>query len=281
MSLLALPGHCPLPTPTTSCAPPLMGHSWTFLLLSFFVSIYALPILLFFFLSGTLPCGHRVCFSLRLSSLFVFFSPLCAWGQMYGWVSVDWLGLVLWCGMSQDVRGCREDNAHLHTPHGPWALPSTVCSHISPFQHHTSKHTLSRSPPNILFHRVASNSSSVRNICSADTPQWKRVALRIALGFYSTKAAKQINSEFYAAWLPIKAHTPPCDPKKALSARSRGRTVTFVHAFGRTWCLYILDSLFCVMCSMWVGRYTVSNRRCLCKSEEHDWVDQTAGVGRG
>ncbi len=126
------------------------------------------------------------------SPLFVFVSPLCAWGQMYGRVSVDCLGLVLWCGVSQDVRGCREDNAHLHTPHGPWALPSTVCSHISPFQHHTSTHTLSRSPPNILFHRMASNSSSVRNICSVDTPQWKRVVLIIALGFYSTKAAKQI-----------------------------------------------------------------------------------------
>ncbi len=102
------------------------------------------------------------------SPLFVFFSPLCAWGQMYGRVSVDCLGLVLWCGMSQDVRGCREDNAHLHTPHGPWALPSTVCSHISPFQHHTSTHTLSRSPPNILFHHVASNSSSVRKEGGAD-----------------------------------------------------------------------------------------------------------------
>lgn len=37
-------------------------------------------------------------------------------------------------------------------------------------------------------------------------------------------------------------------------------------------------SVWCAACG-WAN--TVSNRRCLCKSEEHDWVDQTVGVGRG
>lgn len=59
--------------------------------ITFFLCIhFALPILppslLFLFLSGMLPCGR---FSLMLSALFVFFSPLSARGQMYGWMSVD------------------------------------------------------------------------------------------------------------------------------------------------------------------------------------------------
>lgn len=118
--------------------------------ITFFLCIhFALPILppslLFLFLSGMLPCGCCVCFSLMLSALFVFFSPLSARGQMYGWMSADWPDLVLWCGVSQDVRGCREDNAHLHTPHGPRALPSTVC--VCVFTHQSvsapHKHTCS------------------------------------------------------------------------------------------------------------------------------------------
>lgn len=197
MSLLALPGHCPLPTPTTSCAPPLMGHSWTPLLLSFFVSILLYPSFLHHSFSSFYPACCRAAAasaSLLCSPLCLSFSVPSVLGDrcMAGWARTGriWFCDVAWVRMWGAAERIMLIYTH-PTALGP-CLPLCVCvcSHISPFQHHTSTHALSCSPPNILLHRVASNNSSVGNICSADT-QWKRAVLRIALGFYSTKAAKQ------------------------------------------------------------------------------------------
>lgn len=176
MSLLALPGHCPLPTPTTSCAPPLMGHSWTPLLLSFFVSILLYPSFLHHSFSSSYPACCRAAAasaSLLCSPLCLSFSVPSVLGDrcMAGWA---WTGWVWFCDVAW-VRmwGAAERIMLIYTH--PTALGPCLRLCVCVFTHQSvsapHKHTLS-----LILLQTSSST-----VWPATAPVWGTFVLQILL----------------------------------------------------------------------------------------------------